>query len=504
MFKIHRLLVAYAVAIPLALILGYLVATPDMASVAVLGMVFLVLVIPLLLQWSHPLLIFCWNSAFVFGFVPGDIQMWIVFAGLTFAIGLVHRFMGHKSFLRAPELVKPILFLAAVVLGTARIRGGLGVHAFGNSNYGGRNYFMIIAAVMGYFGLISQQISTAKSARAVKWFFLAGMTNAVSTILYAIGPIAYFLFWIIPASNLSGQIVYSWTETNITRIEGFGTTGAFLMCFALARWGIGSLFQWDKPWRMGLIALSALLTLFSGFRSDLVFLVLLFAFQFLIEGWWRTALLPIMLVAGAVCLTPMLFFANKLPGAVQRSLAFLPVTLDPAVRAEAEASTRWRYDMWAEIWPEIPKYLLVGKGYAVDPDELYLTVTATQQGRLSGYEGSMLAGDYHNGPLSILIPFGIFGLAGFLWLLAAGAKVLYWNFRFGDPRLKKMNTTLLVYFLAQSVFFIVIFGAFNVQLSVFLGILGLSISLNGGVCRKPAAARQPAYSSPMAMPAPAA
>jgi hypothetical protein len=32
----------------------------------------------------------------------------------------------------------------------------------------------------------------------------------------------------------------------------------------------------------------------------------------------------------------------------------------------------------------------------------------------------MYAGDYHNGPLSILIPFGLFGMIAFLWLLGAG------------------------------------------------------------------------------------
>jgi hypothetical protein len=37
--------------------------------------------------------------------------------------------------------------------------------------------------------------------------------------------------------------------------------------------------------------------------------------------------------------------------------------------------------------------------------------------------------------------------------------------------------------------FFFVFGALNSQLSVFLGILGLSVSLNGGVCRKKALAR---------------
>ena len=41
------------------------------------------------------------------------------------------------------------------------------------------------------------------------------------------------------------------------------------------------------------------------------------------------------------------------------------------------------------------------------------------------WEGAAMAGDYHNGPLSVLIPFGIWGLAAFVWLLVAGARFLY-------------------------------------------------------------------------------
>ncbi|HEY3862485.1 MAG TPA: O-antigen ligase family protein [Verrucomicrobiae bacterium] len=487
----------------MAIALVFLMMGQDMATVTAIGFVVLFLALPLIIQWNHLLLIFCWNSTFIFGFMPGEIQVWIVLAAVTFLIAVIHRSMGHRAFLPAPELAKPILLLVVVVFLTAKIRGGWGMRAFGSSNFGGRNYFTIIAAVIGYFGLISQQISMPKSARIVKWFFLGGMTNAVSTLLYAIGPFTYFLFWIIPASNLSGQIVYDWHDSSMTRIQGFGAAGSFLMCFALARWGIGPLFIWRKPWRMLLMISSVLLTLFSGFRSDLLFLIVLFVFQFIIEGWWKTALLPIMIFAGAICLMPLLIFANKMPSAVQRCLAFLPVNIDPAIRVDAANSIQWRRDMWTSVLPEVPKYLLVGKGYEFDPDEYFLTVMGSQQGRLSGYEAAMLAGDYHNGPLSVLIPLGFFGMAALLWLLGAGAKVLYVNYRFGDARLRRVNITLLAYFLAQALFFLLVFGAFSSQLSVFLGILGLSVSLNGGVCRREAPKPAPAPASPGVMLEPA-
>src|SRR5580658_3265026 len=100
MFRVHRLLLAYAVAIPLAVVLGYLVATPDIASIAVVGMVLFVLTVPLLLHWNHWLLIISWNSAFIAAFLPGSMSLWVIFSWLTFGVAVIHLFMGHRKFLR--------------------------------------------------------------------------------------------------------------------------------------------------------------------------------------------------------------------------------------------------------------------------------------------------------------------------------------------------------------------------------------------------------------------
>ncbi len=115
MFNLSRLIVAYAVAIPLALVLGYLVATPDLASIAVVGFGLFFLALPLLLQWHHALLIFFWASAFNAFFLPGQPHFWLVFAALSFGVAALNHIMGHKTFLPAPELTKPVLLLAGIV-----------------------------------------------------------------------------------------------------------------------------------------------------------------------------------------------------------------------------------------------------------------------------------------------------------------------------------------------------------------------------------------------------
>jgi O-antigen ligase len=148
------------------------------------------------------------------------------------------------------------------------------------------------------------------------------------------------------------------------------------------------------------------------------------------------------------------------------------------------------------VLPEVPRYLWIGKGFAIDPTDMFLVNEAVRMGLLSDYEAAIAVGNYHNGGLSILIPLGVFGLAAFVWMLCAGVKVLYCNHRYGDTRLKSINCLLLSYFVAQSVCYFALFGAFNSQLPIFLGILGLSISFNGGVAKKPAPTQRRIVAAP--------
>jgi hypothetical protein len=492
MLSIHRILIAYAVAVPLALMLGYMVATPDLASIAALGFVLFCLALPAVIRWHHVMLIVIWNSAFMVGFVPGQPRLWLLLAGLAFAMAAVNHVTGLKSFLRAPELTKPVLFLLAVIVVTARCRGGLGTRVLGGSGYGGKGYVYLLGAVVGYFALTAQRIPIGQSERTVKWFFLSSMTFALSNLIYVLGPAFYLLYNFISVDYAMAQASGDWGLT-VERFSGLGPAAIGLLGFILARWGLRGTFEWNKPWRLILLTGVMLGGLFSGFRSELGFLGIFLFVQFMVEGLWKTYFLPLFCLLGILCLTPMLLFAHKMPAAAQRSLAaflvFLPIDINPEVRAEAENSSQWRYEMWREVYPEVPRYLLLGKGYSIDPVDLYLTEQASQAGLISNYETSIIAGDYHNGPLSVLIPFGMFGTIALLWLLAAGVKVLYWNYRFGDARLSQVNLTMLSYFLTQCIFFFFVFGAISSQLAVFLGILGFSVSLNGGVCRKPALAR---------------
>ncbi len=501
MFGLPRILTVYAIAIPLALVLGYALSTPDRMSLVMVGMFLFVLALPIFIQWHHILLIFCWNAAFNFPFLPGRPHFWLLMAVLSFGFSWLNGLLGGRKFLRAPELTWPLLFLGGIVLVTGYLRGGIGVQAFGNASFGGKSYFYIFGAIIGYFALSAVRIPVAKASRAARIYFLSGMTFALSNLAFMLGPAFYFLFYLLPGEFVGAQaIAESGRQPGvIERLSGVSGACNALICYFLVRWGMRGIFSLARPWRIVIFVATVLLSLLGGFRSAEIMIGLLCFCQFCVEGLWRTRFLPILLGFGVAAGVMVFAFSDHLPLAAQRAVSFLPVKVDAGVQADAQGSVEWRLEMWRVLVPLIPKYLVLGKGYAIDPTELYFAVLG---GGAEGAAGQteVVAGDYHSGPLSTIIPIGLGGAIAFLWLLGAGARALYRNYRYGDPALQNINAFFLAFFITQIIFYFGVFGAFNSQLCLFTGILGMSVSINGGV-RKPG--QVPARAAqPVAMGAP--
>jgi len=205
----------------------------------------------------------------------------------------------------------------------------------------------------------------------------------------------------------------------------------------------------------------------------------------------RTPLLIVMILLGILGATALVPLANKLPFTFQRALAFLPLNLDAEAKMSADASTDWRLNMWEALLPQIPPHLLLGEGLAIataDYDEMMTGNEILQNSaeHLDASQGSLaLAADYHNGMLSLIIPFGIWGVISILWFLAAGIWVLYQNVKYAPPELFLMNAFLFALYFWEMLTFVSCFGGLQIsnELASFIGYLGLSIALNNGICR---------------------
>lgn len=461
------------------MVLGYFLAEPmDSGSVTVVVFLLVILAVPLMMKWHHALLVLSWNAWVTPQFLPGQPYLWMMMAPASLLFAVLNRSVKPDyRFVSVPSVTKPLLFFAGVVGVTAMLTGGIGFHSLGAARHGGKGYLYIFAAVAGYFGLVSQRIPAQRVGLYLAMFFLPGITSLVANFAYWAGPGFYFLFSFFPSSFAMEQAMgeYALDSGSIFRIGGLAVANLSLSAFLLARYGIRGVLDLSKPWRGLLFLLAVAGCAACGFRSNLILFGLTFCILFYLEGLHRTRFLAFFVglsLAGAAVILPL---ADKMPLVVQRTLSFLPAAVDPIVQQSATSSSEWRWEIWKTVLPDIPKYLLKGKGYSMDPRDLEIGMGP----RLASNSASVVGGEYHNGPLSVIIPFGIFGVLGFGWFLTAVLRLLYHNYQYGDPRLKQANTFLLTAFIAKTAFFCVVFGSLYTDFFVFTGLAGLSVSLNG-------------------------
>jgi len=272
--------------------------------------------------------------------------------------------------------------------------------------------------------------------------------------------------------------------SNIARMGGVAFGAAGIIYAFLVRYGIRDLFDTRKLLRVGFFLLLIVASFLGGFRSILIQFALTFVIIFYLEGLFRSRLMPVFAITFVALGVLVIGFSERLPLNVQRTISFLPVQVDPLARSSAQESSKWRVQMWMDILPEVPKHLLLGKGLAFSGADLEALTTSKIGGRSSlSTEGAALAGDYHNGPLSLLVPFGIWGAIGFVWFIGASIRVLFQNYKFGHPVFKRLNTFLYGYFIAKTILFFCVFGSFYSDLPTFTGLIALSIAINGGVAK---------------------
>jgi len=383
-------------------------------------------------------------------------------------------------FISAPQITWPFLILIAVVIATAKLTGGIGLRSMGSDVIGGKKYVTLLVGILGYFALTARRIPPRQAGLYVALFFFGGAFAVVGDLVSFIPSAFSFIFLFFPPNGYA----FGGAESNL-RLAGLAVTSSAIFSFMLAKYGIRGIFLAGKLWRPFLFMMFSVFVLFGGFRSIVISCALLFVIQFFLEGMHRTNLLSIFMFIGVTMAVVIVPLADKLPYTFQRALAFLPLNISSDARMDAQSSEDWRVEIWKAELPQIPSHLLLGKGYALT--EADLASTGGPFRAMSAADlGSAVAGDYHSGPLSVIIPFGIWGVLALFWLMFAGARALYNNYRNGDPALRTVNCLLFASLLTNIFCFFFIFGGLENETQTLAGLFGLSVALNGGICRAPA------------------
>jgi len=480
-----KMLITYAVCIPLAIFIGYILTNPmDYGTLGFLAFVLTVIISPIFVKWHYQILFFGLGSPIVLFFLPARPPLWQAVVVLSLAMAIVERTLSNRSrFISVPAITVPFMFLLGVVIFTMELTGGIGFHQFGSAGGGGQKYFWCFAGVATFFALTSRGIPKDQRAFYIFLYFVPGVLNLLSDIGPHLPAPLSSINLLIPPSGAPSQ---GDDSLGITRLGMLSSSCGVVVTWMLARYGLRGVLEGGTNWRVPVFCLLVTASQLGGFRSALIGFTLILSFMFFLEGLHRTKLLFIFLLGGTLMAGLMVPFANHLPPAIQRSLAFLPfVNLDPAVRMDAEGSSEWRLAMWRDLVPQIPNYLLLGKGYSISEEDFeYIGrgAQANASGMLDSSKQSLaLSNDFHSGPLSTLIGFGIWGAIGILWLMAAELWLLYRNYRYGDPELKTLNTFLLAGGLTGIIIFFFVFGAFQNCIGDFAKTAGLSIAFNWGV-----------------------
>jgi hypothetical protein len=484
-----RSLIIFGVCAVLAIWLGFLVAGPlTYSSLAIYGLLGFILISPLLLRWHYPLMLLCWNFAAVAPFVPGRPSVGLTMILLSLGISVLQRTVNRESqFIRVPQVTVALLIMLAVVMVTAKMTG-FGIRVFGSSVYGGHKYLYLVGGILGYFALSAKRIPPERRNLYLALFFLGSISAAFGDLVGFLPHSGYFIYWFFQPFNL--QELHAGIDEQVTRLNGALYASLGIFSFMLARYGIRGIFFSRKPWRWVILVLAVVYGLLGGFRSLLMIFALLFMIEIFLEGLHRTKLMAIILSGGILGGLALIPLAVHLPVGFQRTLSFLPYKVSLEAKLDAQATLDWRVAMWNALLPQIPEYLLLGKGYNINPlDYEFVMGPEASIHSTAQNDPLALANDFHNGPISVLIPFGIWGAIAFLWFIAVGIWVAYRNYRYGDPTLKTINSLLLAAFATRVIMFFIVGGDLSSDMMILCGLLGLNVSFNGGVARRVHAGR---------------
>jgi len=331
---------------------------------------------------------------------------------------------------RKVGLLDYLIYINLAYLAIVFARNPVGFWAMQSSMVGGRPYFEIGLA-FGAFMILSRVQITDFISRIFPLFFVipAWCVGILDVIGRLVPQTAYPLAMMYSGVGSRGVTGVFEQESQLgdTRMVGLLAAGISSVLALCAKYNPITLITPLYPLRAVLLSIALIAIFLSGFRSALLFAMVVFVLSALLRGrlkdlWVAGAVMMVIVVA----LISLQGSVLQLPRTMQRTLSWLPGDWDQAATADAEGSSQWRFEMWEWAWNDdrILKDRTWGQGFGLSIDDMNLIAGSLMAGegggsRLGGSdrENFMITGSFHSGPLSTIKYIGSVGLALYFSLL---------------------------------------------------------------------------------------
>jgi len=380
-----------------------------------------------------------------------------------------------------------LIYINLAYLATVFARNPVGFWAMQSSMVGGRPYFEIGLAFGAFIILSRVQISDFIAKIFPLFFVIPAWCVAVLDVIGRLVPqTAYPLAMMYSGVGSRGVTGAFEQEAQLgeSRMVGMHNAGLSSVLALCAKYSPITMISPFYPLRAVLLAIAFGAIFLSGFRSVLLFGMVAFVLSALLRGRLKD-----LWVAGAVMLLVVITLLSlqgsvlQLPRTMQRALSWLPGDWDQSATADAEGSSRWRFEMWEWAWNDdrILRDRTWGQGFGLSIDDMNLIASSLVAGGggaslLGGSdrENFMITGSFHSGPLSTIKYIGIVGLCLYYPLMCYMA-LFAWRLCIRARETKAFTLALFVGIpiIYEPFNFVVVFGGLDSNYSQLLFWAGL-------------------------------
>ena len=394
-------------------------------------------IIPALLVAGVAALIYlgknCWWLIFIappvisaFGFMQ-NMPVAYGFCGIILLYWILLSMLGHARLtwngvkgLDVVTLILFLFFLSTWVRNPVTIDYFTSIYDEGYANLGGKAYVWCLGSIVFYITLSIIPLrldSVIKILKVAFWLsFIVGVLLATK-------------YFVTPAPQAT---VASVGDTENLRSSPFMPSGIALAQLLFSKYAIIGIIL--SPWKVVLIIASFAAVAKSGFRSEVMKLMIYAA----IANFFHRQLLLILFGATCawglvVCMSHVKLF-DAFPFGIQRSLSAVPgIQLnDKAAVTQAKATMDWRYQLWDMGWNPKSGYIqdyIWGDGFALSQEYLKKQSILTNRGewKYGDFHGFAVSGLWHHGTLSVVHRTGWIGVivlsVWFLFFLCSALRI---------------------------------------------------------------------------------